>query len=164
MQSLNVVFSPVSYLDETAAHGVLESVIQGIKDNVEFLSSVPREKLVSMVFEMCRMGICCMKHEGFREEREWRVVYSPELSPSKHMQCSTEVIAGTPQLIYHLPLDVSVSPALENLDLSKIIDRVIIGPTQYAPAIGAAFIQELIKSGVENAQQKVWASNIPIRT
>lgn len=164
LQSLNVSFSPVSYLDQESGHGILQDVIRNILTNIEFLRSIPRDKLVYMVFEMCRLGITCLKHEGFREEREWRAIYSPDLRTSEHVECLTKVVAGTPQLIYSLPLEAKISPALEDLDFVKLFDRLIIGPTQFPSAIGSAFVKKLTSIGVQDAHLRVQASNIPIRT
>jgi hypothetical protein len=56
---------------------------------------------------------------------------------------STETFAGVPQIIHQLPLDGSVSPALKDLDLTTIFDRLIIGPSPYPWAMGVAFTMRL---------------------
>ena len=76
-------------------------------------------------------GVCCLKHEGFLEEREWRVIYAPNRSSSPLIESSTETIGGIPQIVYKLPLDVAVSDAIADLDLSRMFDRLIIGPSQF---------------------------------
>ena len=76
-------------------------------------------------------GIVCVKHEGFLEEREWRAIYMSKRAASPLMVSSTEVINGIPQIVYYMPLDKSVSPALEPIDLATMFDRLIVGPTSY---------------------------------
>ncbi len=109
-------------------------------------------------------GVTCLKHEGFREEREWRAIYSPKRNPSQLMESSTEVLAGIPQVVYKVPLDEKIAPELADLDLARVFDRLIIGPTQFAPAMYEAFVAALKKIGVADPEKRVVASNIPIRT
>ena len=55
-------------------------------------------------------------------------------------------------------------PDLATLDFAQIFDRLIIGPTQYPASVREAFVDELERLGVKDAAERVWSSNIPIRT
>jgi hypothetical protein len=112
---------------------------------------------------MLMAGVVCLKHEGFREEREWRVIYNPKRSSSPLMESSTEIIGGVPQTIYKIPLDVTVSETLGELDLFRMFDRLIIGPTSYPWAMYEAFVRALTMAGVADAGNRVFTSTIPIR-
>lgn len=127
--SLNIAFNPVAYLTKDLVHTEIDRVIQNIYHNAEFLRSVERSRILEIVFNMLIAGVVCLKHSGFHEECEWRVIYAPNRLPSPLIESSTEVIAGIPQLIYKLPLDGSVADTLAELDLSRICDRLIIGPS-----------------------------------
>lgn len=162
--ALNLLFSPVSYLGEDEVRAVFEEVIQNIRANVHFLRSVNREAVVMTVFYMFVAGVTCLKHEGFREEREWRAIYLPLLHPSPLMESSTEVVNGVPQLVYKIPLDESVSSALADLDFLRRFDRLIVGPSSYPWVLYETFKRELEKAGIQQASERVWISNIPIRT
>lgn len=162
--ALNLMFSPVAYLTETEVHDVIGSVIANIKVSADFLRTVNRQVIVNTVFAMLLAGVTCLKHEGFREEREWRAIYSPNRSPSSLMESSTEVIGGVPQIIHKVPLDAAVSPALADLDIATMFDRLIIGPTPYPLAIYEAFKIALSAVGVADAGNRIFASLIPIRT
>jgi hypothetical protein len=109
-------------------------------------------------------GVVCLKHEGFREEREWRVIHSPKRVPSSLMESSTETIGGVPQLIYKIPLDTSVSSSVADLEFSRIFDRLIIGPSPYPWPMYEAFVSALKLAGVADAEHRVFASGIPIRS
>jgi hypothetical protein len=98
--ALNLLFSPVAYLGEKEAHENILQVITNVKTDREFLRSLDREVVVSYVFIMLLAGVTCLKHEGFREEREWRAIYSPSRSASTLMKCSTVVVGGIPQTVY----------------------------------------------------------------
>jgi len=117
------------------------------------------------VFLMLVAAVTCLKHEGFREEREWRAIYSPYRLPSSLMECSTKVVGGVPQAVYSIPFDETVSRALSELEFSRIFDRLIIGPTPYAFPICEAMTAALTEAGIppEVAKQKVFVSGIPIR-
>jgi hypothetical protein len=109
-------------------------------------------------------SVTCLKHEGFHEEREWRVIYSPDRAPSSLMKSFIEVVGGIPQIIYKLPVDAKVSDALTDLDLVRMFDRLIVGPSQFSWAMYEAFIKALKAAGVEQPETRVHISGIPIRS
>jgi hypothetical protein len=162
--ALNLMFSPVSYLNDDEVHEVMNGVIKNIEMNVDFLGSVDRQIVIGSFFTMLWTGVTCLKHEGFREEREWRAIYSPKLKSSSLMEASTEVIAGVPQVVCKVPLDVTVSDALADLDLSRMFDRLIIGPSPYPLVMYKAFTDALKKAGIEEAEKRVFRSCIPVRS
>ena len=160
---LNIIFSPVAYMEEADAHAELEEIIKNIQDNKKFICSVDRPQIVQTVFTMLYAAVVCLKHPGFLEENEWRVIYGPNRYPSPLVESSTEVVAGVPQLVYKLPLEANVSPFLADLDMARIFDRLIIGPSPYAWAISQAFSAALKKCGVDDADERICISGIPIR-
>jgi len=107
--ALNLMFSPVAYLTEAEVHAEVHAVVENIRDNYDVLRSVDRSIIVGTVFAMLMAGVVCLKHEGFREEREWRVIYAPKRLASPLMESSTEIIGGVPQIVYKVPLDETVS-------------------------------------------------------
>jgi hypothetical protein len=161
--SLALNFSPVAYLSESGAHAVIDQVIANVQANRNYLRTLKRESLALIVFQMFAVGIVCLKHEGFHEEREWRAIYTPKRWSSHMMESSTEVVAGVPQIVYKAPLDGAASPLIADLDFAQIFDRLIVGPTPYPWPIYGAFVEALKASGVPNAEERVFVSNIPIR-
>jgi hypothetical protein len=161
---LNLIFSPVAYLTEIEVHGVIQNVIQNITVGHTYLKSLDRQTVLSCVFNMLLAAVVCLKHEGFAEEREWRAIYSPARLTSDLIEHSVETIVGVPQLVFKLPLDASKSADLADIDLGKMLDRVIIGPSQYPFVMGAAFVKALTDAGIAESEKKVFASGIPIRT
>jgi hypothetical protein len=162
--ALNLLFSPVAYLTDGEVHAAFNDVIKNIELDVDFLRSICRQKLIQAVFAMLRAGVTCLKHEGFLEEREWRAIYTPTPHTSPLMEAKTKVIAGVPQIVYKVPLDAAVSDALADLDLSRMFERLIIGPSPYPSAMIEAFTEALGKAGVEEAKRRVIMSGIPIRS
>ena len=78
------------------------------------------------------------------------------------LERTTETIAGVPQTVFSLPFDETVSPVLAELDMSRILERVIVGPTQFGWVVYETCLTPT-RAGVPNAGDKVWVSNIPIR-
>lgn len=163
-KAMNLVFSPIAYLNEQEVYAELKAVITNIHTDTEFLRSVDPKLLFNFVFHMLMTGVVCLKHEGFREEREWRVIYAPKRLPSPLMESSTEIIGGIPQTVCKIPIDNTVSGIPGDLDLSKLFDRLIIGPSPYSWAMREAFITALTEAGVVEAENRVFNSYIPIRT
>lgn len=162
--ALNIMFSPVAYLDERQVNAVIDDVINNVRANGDFLRTVDREQIIGFVFTMLLAGMTCLKHEGFREEREWRAVYTPKMRPSSLMEYATEVVDAVPQFVHKLPLDGQIASVLADLDLSRMFDRLIIGPSVYPWVMYEAFVDALTKANVPNPADKVVISGIPIRS
>lgn len=161
---MRLIFSPVAYLDESEVSSVVDKIIANVRRETEFLKTVSPRTLRAFIFQMMLAGATCLKHKGFEEEREWRAIHVPRMMPSSLIGREICVIAGVPQPVYVVPLDERVSKAISGLDLSRILDRIIIGPTQYPWALREAFAAALGEAGVPNASERVIASEIPIRS
>jgi hypothetical protein len=162
--AVNVFVSPVAYLTEDEATSVINSVITNVKAEAGFLCTVDRQIVIGTIFQTLLEGVTCLKHEGFKEELEWRGIYCPKLRSSPLIEQSTEIIAGVPQLVYKFPLDATVSPVFASLDFARVFDRLIIGPSPYPWVMYEAFGDALTRAGVTDAPRRVWTSNIPIRS
>jgi hypothetical protein len=162
-QALNITLNPVAYLNTEEAHAEINAAIKNIRENCDFLRSIDRSVLIGSIFNMLVAGVTCLKHEGFHEEREWRVIYSPNRNSSPLMKRSTQIISGVPQIVYEAPLDSKVSEDLADLDMSRLFDRLIIGPSPYPLVMYHAFVAALFEAGVSEAEKRVFVSGIPIR-
>jgi hypothetical protein len=160
---LRVMFSPVAYLNRDQAHGVIREVLKNVKEKRDYLKSFDRKIIVAYILGMLLAGVTCLKHEGFREEREWRAIYSPNRWESPLMKSGRKLVNGIPQIIYELPLDMTVSPDLNELDFSRVFDRLIIGPSPYPWVLYKAFAGALKDAGIDQASERVHVSGIPIR-
>jgi hypothetical protein len=163
VDALKIRFGPVAYVAGDDYDTEFQCMIDNISTHSEFLSSVDRNLIVNSVFSMLLTSTLCMKHCGFKEEKEWRAMYLPTLWNSDLMKSQIKVIGGVPQKVYMLPLDGSVNTILSELDLAHMFDKLIIGPTQYPWAMFEAFSDALQSIGVQDAAQRISVSNIPIR-
>lgn len=159
---LKTYSSPVSYLQDYEVE--FGRVITNIKSNVDFLKSIGRDTMFGMIFNMFRFAVLCTKHPGFREEREWRLIHTPPLDKSPHLVREIYSINDVPQPVYKIPLRNHPNDGLTGIEIPELIERIIIGPTQYPSAIYAAFKDLLEQAGVSNPEEKVHFSNIPLRT
>jgi len=162
----NLVISPVAYFSKDQVEAELYRIVDNIHDNLDFLKSVGRERVAKAIYGMLVAAVTCVKHKGFSEEREWRLIYAPARWPSPLILPSTEVIRGIPQIIYKIPFDASFPGApegLKQLDLAGLFHHLIIGPAQYPSSMVEAFGKALQNAGVPEPANRIVLSGIPIR-
>ena len=162
-EALKAYSSPVAYLTKKGIEKELEKIAGALEKDSDFVRVNGRQTAINYVFNAFRFAALCTKHPGFREEREWRVVYTPEFDKSDRLIKDIQVIEGVPQPIYKLPLSNILEEGLVGVEISEIIDRIIIGPTQYPGAVREAFENLLAEAGVDEPASRVLVSDIPLR-
>ena len=165
VEALKVIFSPVAYVRKEDVSAELDAIIRCLNERADFIRTFPTQVVTGMIFAMLLAAVTCVKHRGFFEEREWRVIYSPLIQGmhSPLVEQAKECIHGIPQLVQKLPLDARV-PAAAELDVASLFDHLIIGPTQYPMPIAHACITALESAGISDPAKKITISDIPIRT
>ena len=123
-----VMFSPVAYFDYKRLEMEVNRVISNIIDNTEVLRRIDRQIILNHIFYMLMAATVSLKHEGFKEEKEWRLVYSPKMRPSPFMTKSVETIDGVPQIIYKIDLANRPSDNISGVSIPELVQRIIIGP------------------------------------
>ena len=129
--NLGAHLSPVRYFTDEQLASEFDEVIANVNDNLEFLRSIDRNLLRDALFGMFTTCIVCLKHEGFLEEREWRVIHSPKRLPSAYIENSVEVVSAIPQLVYKIPLENNKAADLTGLHPDDLINHLIIGPRNF---------------------------------
>jgi len=162
--SLQLSLIPVAYFTDQELKDELDAVVSNIEAERTFLSSLDRGLFITSVFHMHAAHVVCLKHEGFHEEKEWRIIYTPSRSPSRFIESATETVSGIPQLVYKIPLENNSSAAISGIGFADIFDRIIIGPSQFPWAMYEAFVAALDAAGIKDAANRVLASQIPVRT
>jgi hypothetical protein len=79
------------------------------------------------------------------------------------MSHETEIIRGVPQIVCKLPIQGPPPADLAGLDIPHMLDRIIIGPTQYPWPMYEAFVMALTDAGIPDAGSRLVVSDIPIR-
>jgi len=85
------------------------------------------------------------------------------MEPSSRLEEDIVTIKGAPQTIWKIPLKNYPDEGFYGAELHELIDRIIIGPTQFPFSVQEAFIALLEKEGVPDAAKKVHVSEIPLR-
>ena len=106
-----------------------------------------------------------IKHIGFEEEQEWRLIHRPFAGGGNCWVREKIVsIRCVPQLLYELPLgNIYPGMTFPGFTFNNLRHRVIIGPSLYPRTVERAFIDKLTSLGVANAAAKVVVSDTPLR-
>jgi hypothetical protein len=155
--------SPVLYATEDIYHDRFHEVVASITNAEEYVKSIGRAGLKEGLLSAFLFAVLATKHPGFSEEREWRVTHSPELHPSDLIKRSIENCRGEPQIVYKIRLQNDSQNRLKGMELSEILDSVIIGPTANPDAVEEAFVEFLSIAGHADPRSAVRTSNIPLR-
>lgn len=162
--ALNVYSSCVSYAEESQFNDDYRKIIQRLSQNISMLSSITKDQILHAIFNKFLFSVLCTKHVGFIEEKEWRVFHNPYLWPSSRVENRVEIIRGIPQQVIKVPLKSYPDEGLHGVELKDLLERIIIGPTNYPVTIRDAFVSLLADIGVKDPQHKVVISGIPLRT
>jgi len=161
---LKLFTSPAAYFDNSHFEEELKQITENIRANFEFIKQVDQKVFSFSVLNMLRFAALSAKHPGFSEEMEWRLIYSPLIANSPHMKKEISAIGGVPQTIYKIPLRSSDDGKITGGELPDLIERIIIGPTQYPATMYRAFVDLLTQAGIASPENKVIVSQIPLRT
>lgn len=161
--ALQAYTSPVAYLSEKQFSDEFSSLIEGLEKGKSILSAMSEDELLGSLFEVFRMATLCTKHPGFAEEREWRIIYSPSMSESLRIKADLFTFDGVPQRIFKIPMQNVVEEGLYGIEVREVLDRIIIGPTNFAVEIKEALGVVLESKGVEQPLSMIWISDIPLR-
>ena len=146
---------------------------QWIQQKIELLatiiqkSAIPDEKLYLAAFsffERLKLFALFTKHPGFREEREWRLVYLPERDGSRAFADMIDYSIGPRGIEPKLKLKIRPISGLtqDDLSLSKLIHKIILGPSHSSPLALISLAKMLDRVGPD-LKGRVVGSMIPFR-
>lgn len=161
--ALQAYTSPVAYLGVDGFKAEFEKVTDAINNNSAFLQHYTRQELTGVILNAFKFAVLCTKHPGFKEEREWRVVYTPKDAVSRFIKEELVTIQGVPQIVQKVPLKNIPEENLIGLEPKELFNRVIIGPVNHPLAMHEAFVEALRAANVPRPEEKVIVSDIPIR-
>lgn len=160
---INVHASPVAYWSEDRFADEFRKIGETIAREADFVRELGQTRVNDLVFSMLRFAALCTKHPGFMEEQEWRIIASPRMYRSAHLEESIEVISGVPQKVMRFPLRNNMERNVSGLEIHELLESVIIGPCESPMVIKEAFVVLLKQLGVTDSDKKVVASRIPLR-
>lgn len=158
--NLNIFLLPARYSDNEALI-ILREIFENFKRNEDHLINIDKNILSDHIFLSLVFIIVSLKHAGFKEEKEWRIIYLPTLLASdSDIEKSVENIGGVPQIVYKLPLDGIKIP---NINISNMLEKIIIGPSNYPLAQHHAFSEVLKCINIDPTDENLKVSEIPLR-
>ena len=160
---LNAFASPVLYGDYKEFAPQLTAIIDRLEKEPQLLATVAADLAFNAVGSALDFAGLSIKHMGFKEEREWRVIYRPFEYSSAHIVEKLTSISGTPQLIYQLPLVNGPGMNMPGLTLDRLLHRVIVGPSLHPETTWRALVEALRRTGVRTPEPRVVMSDIPLR-
>ncbi|WP_076407548.1 DUF2971 domain-containing protein [Shewanella sp. UCD-KL12] len=164
-KNIGLILSPAAYFTYEDLENELLNIISSIEDNIDYLKSLDKQAVVGTTIVSLIILAVCLKHPGFKEEQEWRIIHLPQMTnPNGWIQSSVETISGVPQVVYKIPLENDDELEITGLGLHELIDKVLIGPTQYPLAVYDAFCISMNEAGIEDPVSKITVSDIPLRT
>ncbi|MCV2880730.1 DUF2971 domain-containing protein [Actibacterium sp. XHP0104] len=161
--TLNAFTSPVSYGTPAEFSVLFDEVVTGLETNIGLVQSINPQFFSNMLFAACHFAVLSAKHPGFKEEREWRVCYSPSIWPSDKLIPKIEIINGVPQKVFVLPLKDYPEEGFTGATIPDLIEEILIGPTDNPQPMREALIISLGNAGVTDPHLKVRVSDIPLR-
>lgn len=163
MGGLFVFNSPAFYGSDDELRGRFVAMLDALDSHRDRLRNVERERIAHAVGMMLTFAAVSMKHPGFEEEKEWRLLYLPTIFSSAALQDAIVTISGVPQKIFRIPLADQPDHGISGVTPRDLIRRIIIGPTQFGSTIAAAFAARLQAHGVPEPWAKLQLSDIPLR-
>ena len=160
---LPVYTSPVSYFETSDVIDTFSRITDEIRRNGEYVQGLGLNGLRQAVFNALRFAAVCIKHPAFKEEREWRVITSPSLDSSEYLRQSVELIGGVPQPVIKKKIEMPLMNGNGDLKLPDYVDKILIGPCEFPEVIERAMVSMLSEAGVENPDEKVHVTGIPLR-
>lgn len=161
---LGVYSAPVIYQDVGDFSERLNRIAEAVERHADHLRGLGLNVVVSYVHGMLQATAIASKHPGFAEEEEWRIFFRPSENESPAITRTVEVIGGVPQVVYKLALGDEPEKGLHGASIPSLLDRIIVGPTEYPVTTAQAFRITLNEAGVSHSGRKVIVSDIPLRT
>ena len=159
-----ISLSKVAYFTYEEFAENFNELLANIELHVQQFKSIGAQNIWQHLRRAVLFAIVSIKHPGFREEKEWRLLCfdSDTTNDKRFLDTEIVVISGVPQKIYTLNIKKI---------LPELLDHAIIGPTQYGIVAYTALKDDILKlyEGKNYLKEtlvrnKLKSSMIPIRT
>lgn len=158
---LNAYSSPVLYGHAADFEAQALQVLSNIQRERAHLGS-DQEVLGSLAMAFL-FGAVCLKHPGFAEEQEWRVIHMPTVIQLPTRLRRRDGVLDPPQTIFEIPLESDPAAGLVGLAPGELIDRIIVGPSNRTFDIRTGLAGALANAGVADPWSIISVSGIPLR-
>lgn len=162
-----LIFSKVKYATKEERIGLVKKIILGFIQSLQGIVLLDNQTHIPayLLFERIKLAALFTKHNGFEEEEEWRVVYLLERDRQKKMIDMFDYSVSQNGIEPKLKLKIIPIKGLtsDDLSLSKIIDRIILGPSISSPLVHGTVSRMLEKLGKPELKSRLHFSSIPFR-
>ena len=156
--------APVVYADQSTFVSWFQGWAGRLLVAEAALRTIDPETIRNVLFHTFRGFALFTKHPGFAEEREWRVYNSPaHEGGSPWLELDIEIVRGIPQPLVRLRLFDDDDAGVTGVAPKTLLNRVIIGPCEHPLQVRAAMFSAMTQAEVENIDDKLWMSLIPLR-
>jgi hypothetical protein len=131
-------------------------------------ATVPDEKLhvaAHNLSERIKIFALYTKHPGFSEEREWRIAYVRSRDTDHRFKSLCGYVVGAKGIEPKLKLKIAPMDGVTTgpLSLERLIERIILGPSQSSPLAYGTVTRTLEQQGKSVLVNRVKTSGIPLR-
>lgn len=120
--ALNAFTSPVAYLNAEQFATEMKKLAKNLADNKPQLEKLSAPDIAYRIFNAFHFAVLSTKHRGFAEEIEWRVIHSPRMHPSDHLESRIEIVNQIPQVIYTLSLKNRPDQKIFGISMPEVLD------------------------------------------
>lgn len=154
---------PVSYHTEIELIEAMKRAASALESDLHFISQQPRDIVAWYFASMLRKVATASKHHGFMEEQEWRVMHTRGVDPDDGLEFGVESVRGIPQNVAKISLRPNGPYSTQGLTIPNLLERVIIGPTNFPYVVADALQSAMEAAEIPNAASKIHISCIPLR-
>jgi len=134
-------------------------LVEGVKVDIE-----NAEYCAQILFSRFELFSLYTKHNGFSEEREWRVAYLPSRDTGGVLAHLYGYAVSSRGIAPKLKLKIEDFPgAPKGMRLEDMIDGIILGPTSSSPLSKEAVIRMCDRHGRPSLKERITTSSIPFR-
>lgn len=156
-----IVF-PVLYADIDDFKNFFHQFVSNVENKIEVISSIPHGYIINYIWNYFQYIIMSTKHPGFREEREWRIIYSPKIYHATAVCKINAIVSGVDQELYELRIPNAISLTTKHA-MDRFIDKIIIGPGVTPEDTYRKLHEEIARIHPRNISEKIIQSDIPLR-
>lgn len=159
IDNISFFIAPVIY-DKKDFIEILDDIFQKISDDIYLIKNIFKKHIdffFELIIRQLYHRIICLKNKDFKEEKEWRLLYSPfkkdyvdSLSNIQSIDTEIKTFYGLPQKVYYI-----------NFNNMDILDSIVIGPTQYPEYISTMI--EAFQYLLKDINIEIYPSTTPYR-
>lgn len=163
----NLYLAPVKYGTEDERRKELTKLIEDFAAIASNPMAVERTQELALHCFQCVLNLSLLlKHKCFEDEREWRIIYMGHLDQDRELadDCCCDIGRNGPEPKLKFKIRPLKGMRRSNLQISDLVDRIILGPGIATPLAEATFERVVVSAMGQQFRGRVKASTIPFRT